>query len=135
MLPNDPWEDGRTLEWTIPSPPPEYNFKQTPLVRGYDAYWKEKMDGNTGMTPAEPIGSIHMPSPSILPFFHVNRIVHCRLRLDVSHGDWGKIACIDTGYIVGVIRPADYICMYDSSFGYSMIMASILSRKNSETRG
>ena len=34
---DDPWEDGRTLEWTIPSPPPEYNFKQTPLVRGYDA--------------------------------------------------------------------------------------------------
>lgn len=67
-LGNDPWEDGRTLEWTIPSPPPEYNFKQTPLVRGYDAWWKEKMEGNTEMPAAEPIGSIHMPSPSILPF-------------------------------------------------------------------
>ncbi|QTH46819.1 cytochrome c oxidase subunit I [Cohnella sp. LGH] len=66
---NDPWEDGRSLEWTIPSPPPEYNFKQTPLVRGYDAWWKEKMEGKTAMTPAEPVGSIHMPSPSILPFF------------------------------------------------------------------
>jgi cytochrome c oxidase subunit I len=64
----DPWEDGRTLEWTIPSPAPEYNFAQTPLVRGYDAYWKEKMDGNKGMTYAEPLGPIHMPSPSILPF-------------------------------------------------------------------
>ncbi|MBJ6362854.1 cytochrome c oxidase subunit I [Paenibacillus sp. GCM10012307] len=66
--PADPWEDGRTLEWAIPSPAPEYNFLQTPLVRGYDALWKEKMDGNKGMTPAEPIGPIHMPSPSILPF-------------------------------------------------------------------
>jgi cytochrome c oxidase subunit I len=65
--PNDPW-DARTLEWTIPSPAPEYNFKQTPLVRGLDAFWKEKMAGNKEMTPAEPIGSIHMPSPSILPF-------------------------------------------------------------------
>ncbi len=63
----DPW-DARTLEWSIPSPSPEYNFKQTPLVRGLDALWKEKMDGNKGMTPAEPIGSIHMPSASILPF-------------------------------------------------------------------
>lgn len=63
----DAWEDGRSLEWTIPSPPPEYNFKQTPLVRGYDAWWKEKMEGKTAMTPAEPVGSIHMPSPSILP--------------------------------------------------------------------
>ncbi|TJY40869.1 cytochrome c oxidase subunit I [Cohnella pontilimi] len=63
----DAWEDGRSLEWTIPSPPPEYNFKQTPLVRGADAWWKEKMDGKTEMTPAEPVGPIHMPSPSILP--------------------------------------------------------------------
>jgi cytochrome c oxidase subunit 1 len=65
---NDPWEDGRTLEWSIPSPAPEYNFKQTPLVRGYDALWKEKTDGNKEMTPAEPLGPIHMPSPSIIPF-------------------------------------------------------------------
>ncbi|MNO99837.1 cytochrome c oxidase subunit 1 [compost metagenome] len=65
---NDPWLDGRTLEWTIPSPPPEYNFKQIPLVRGLDALWKEKMSGNTEMTPSEPIGPIHMPSPTILPF-------------------------------------------------------------------
>jgi cytochrome c oxidase subunit 1 len=64
--PADPW-DGRSLEWSIPSPAPEYNFKQTPLVRGLDALWKEKMAGNKEMTPAEPIGSIHMPSPSILP--------------------------------------------------------------------
>jgi cytochrome c oxidase subunit I len=62
----DPW-DGRTLEWAIPSPAPEYNFKQTPLVRGLDALWKEKVAGNSEMIPAEPIGSIHMPSPSILP--------------------------------------------------------------------
>ena len=26
---NDPWGDGRTLEWAIASPPPFYNFKQT----------------------------------------------------------------------------------------------------------
>jgi cytochrome c oxidase subunit 1 len=27
----DPWE-GNSLEWTIPSPPPEYNFKKIPTV-------------------------------------------------------------------------------------------------------
>jgi cytochrome c oxidase subunit 1 len=62
----DPW-DGRTLEWAISSPPPEYNFAQSPLVRGIDALWIEKMAGNKGVTPAEPLGDIHMPSPSILP--------------------------------------------------------------------
>lgn len=65
---NDPWETGRTLEWAIPSPAPEYNFKQTPLVRGLDALWVEKMEGRTEMTPAEPLGDIHMPNASILPF-------------------------------------------------------------------
>ncbi|AGX03713.1 MULTISPECIES: cytochrome c oxidase subunit I [Bacillaceae] len=65
---NDPWGDGRTLEWAIPSPPPFYNFKQTPLVRGLDAYWLEKMEGKNALTPAEPIGDIHMPNSSFIPF-------------------------------------------------------------------
>lgn len=64
--PADPW-DGRTLEWTLPSPVPAYNFKQLPLVRSLDAFWAEKMAGNKEMTPAEPLGPIHMPSNSILP--------------------------------------------------------------------
>ncbi|OIK15159.1 cytochrome c oxidase subunit I [Bacillus sp. MUM 13] len=64
---NDPWGDGRTLEWSIPSPPPFYNFKQTPLVRGLDAFWIEKMEGKNTYTPAEPLGDIHMPNSSILP--------------------------------------------------------------------
>ncbi|WP_186577586.1 cytochrome c oxidase subunit I [Aquibacillus kalidii] len=63
----DPW-DGRTLEWSIPSPPPHYNFRQTPLVRGLDPLWIEKSEGRKGMTPAEPLGDIHMPNSSILPF-------------------------------------------------------------------
>jgi len=66
--PADPW-DGRTLEWAIPSPAPEYNFKQTPLVRGLDPLWKEKMEGNGEMIPTEPVGPIHMPSGSIIPFW------------------------------------------------------------------
>lgn len=65
---NDPWEDGRTLEWAIPSPPPFYNFKQLPLVRGLDPLWIEKMEGKKGMTPAEPLGDIHMPNNSFTPF-------------------------------------------------------------------
>lgn len=65
--PNDPW-NGRSLEWTIPSPPPAYNFVQTPLIRGYDAWWIEKQAGNKSMQPAEPLGSIHMPSSTFVPF-------------------------------------------------------------------
>jgi cytochrome c oxidase subunit 1 len=64
----DAWGVGRTLEWAVSSPAPEYNFAQTPLVRGVDAYWLEKMEGKKGLTPAEPLGDIHMPNPSFLPF-------------------------------------------------------------------
>jgi cytochrome c oxidase subunit 1 len=37
----DPW-DGFTLEWTIPSPPPEYNFAEIPSVRSRRPLWDQK---------------------------------------------------------------------------------------------
>lgn len=63
----DPW-DGRTLEWTISSPPPYYNFEQLPLVRGLDPLWIEKMEGDGKMPPGEPLDDVHMPNGSIIPF-------------------------------------------------------------------
>jgi cytochrome c oxidase subunit I len=66
--PADAWGDGRTLEWAIASPPPVYNFAQLPLVRGLDPLWLEKMEGKKELTPAEPLGDIHMPNSSFLPF-------------------------------------------------------------------
>ncbi|HET7580954.1 MAG TPA: cytochrome c oxidase subunit I [Bacillales bacterium] len=66
--PGDAWfGDGRNLEWAIPSPAPEYNFAQTPLVKGLDTFWVEKMEGKEKVTPAEPLGEIHMPNNSIIP--------------------------------------------------------------------
>ena len=38
---NDPW-DGRTLEWTITSPPPEHNFDEIPVVHALDDFWHRK---------------------------------------------------------------------------------------------
>lgn len=35
----DAWKDGRTLEWSISSPPPVYNFAVIPQVDGRDAWW------------------------------------------------------------------------------------------------
>ena len=34
----DPW-DGRSLEWSAPSPPPAFNFAVLPNVEGEEAYW------------------------------------------------------------------------------------------------
>jgi cytochrome c oxidase subunit 1 len=39
--PGDPW-DARSLEWSISSPPPEYNFAEIPVVEARDDWWHRK---------------------------------------------------------------------------------------------
>jgi len=72
---NDPW-DARGLEWSISSPAPPYNFAKIPLVRGFDAFWLEKLHGNGHMLPAPgqddahhhgPPNTVHMPRPTMMP--------------------------------------------------------------------
>jgi cytochrome c oxidase subunit 1 len=76
----DPW-DARTLEWTIPSPPPDYNFASVPVVAARDELWHRKYgeDEEGRPVPREldyPVVEsredgegkhIHMPSPSYWP--------------------------------------------------------------------
>ena len=40
----DPW-NGRTLEWAVPCPAPEYNFAVLPIVSSRDAFHAAKADG------------------------------------------------------------------------------------------
>lgn len=72
---NDPW-DARTLEWSIPSPPPEYNFKAIPTVHARDAWWYEKhhkeeiaQEQSEHMKAEAEHGGIHMPDQSWYPLF------------------------------------------------------------------
>jgi cytochrome c oxidase subunit 1 len=69
----DYW-DGRTLEWSIENPPPEYNFRVIPTVHARDAWWYEKHHmAETEKERAEHAkaeeehGGIHMPYGSIWP--------------------------------------------------------------------
>jgi len=79
----DPW-DGRTLEWSIPSPPPAYNFAEIPTVHALDDFWHQKYVEDAAERPVPVVaggaheaeaaeheagdhGSIHMPSPSYWP--------------------------------------------------------------------
>ena len=39
----DPW-NGRTIEWSIPSPAPYYNFKAIPVIHDRDAFWVAKQN-------------------------------------------------------------------------------------------
>jgi cytochrome o ubiquinol oxidase subunit 1 len=54
----DPW-NGRTLEWSTSSPPPDYNFAFTPVVHDSDAWYDMKNRGYT--RPLEGFKPIHMP--------------------------------------------------------------------------
>jgi len=51
-LTGDPW-DGRSLEWSTPSPPPAFNFPVLPVVHGLDAFWSMKMAARDHQAPAE----------------------------------------------------------------------------------
>src|SRR4051812_21297647 len=80
----DPW-DGRTLEWSIPSPAPAYNFLEIPEVHAFDDFWHRKYTedeegrlvrlpaGGSDDGPAAGDGhganghGIHLPSPSFFP--------------------------------------------------------------------
>ncbi|WP_345303506.1 cytochrome o ubiquinol oxidase subunit I [Lysobacter hankyongensis] len=54
----DPW-NGRTLEWSTSSPPPDYNFAFTPVVHDNDAWWDMKQRGFE--RPTGGFLPVHMP--------------------------------------------------------------------------
>ena len=62
----DPW-NGRTLEWSTPSPPPIYNFPVLPVVTSVDAFWKQKADDISLANQA--FEDIELPKNSPLGFF------------------------------------------------------------------
>lgn len=65
-LTGDPW-NGRTLEWSISSPPPIYNFAVIPTVNQRDAFWAEKQ----GKAPKQPprYEDIYLPRNSSIALY------------------------------------------------------------------
>ncbi len=61
----DPW-DGRTLEWSTPSPPPEFNFARIPIVESLDPLAYAKAHGGLKYGPEE---AIEVPNPTPIPLF------------------------------------------------------------------
>jgi cytochrome c oxidase subunit I len=72
----DPW-DARTLEWSVPTPPPIYNFAEVPTVNSRDAFWVAKYGSveASGLQETAPViaptlvdaSQIHIPAPSLYP--------------------------------------------------------------------
>ena len=97
---DDPW-DARTLEWSISSPPPHYNFAVIPTVTSGDQFWHDKYpDGDTGVPHPVPAGGedhdeihIEMPRPSYYPFITAVGIALLGLTL-VTHPIVGVLGLI-----------------------------------------
>ncbi len=69
QAPADPW-NGATLEWSIPSPPQEWNFAVEPIVTEKDPLWGLKRAAGVKVLPEPPRVSgegIHLPAPSWWP--------------------------------------------------------------------
>jgi cytochrome c oxidase subunit 1 len=78
---NDPW-DARTIEWSIPSPPPHYNFAEIPVIAERDDWWHRKYTEDEAGVPVPVVAGAsnghgedghgdhaepHMPLPSYWP--------------------------------------------------------------------
>lgn len=62
----DPW-NGRTLEWSIASPPPFYNFAKIPVVKDRDPFWEAKQ-AKENLDDKGEYCAFHMPLNSPFPF-------------------------------------------------------------------
>jgi cytochrome c oxidase subunit I len=86
----DPW-DARTLEWSIPSPPPDYNFLAIPTVHARDAWWYEKhhkeetaREQITRVRDESAHGGIHMPDQSWYPLVSAGALLVAGLFFAIS---------------------------------------------------
>ncbi|HEX4208819.1 MAG TPA: cbb3-type cytochrome c oxidase subunit I, partial [Candidatus Binataceae bacterium] len=105
----DPW-DARTLEWSMSSPPPVYNFVSVPTVTSRDAFWVEKygdveasgLEGEGRTYLPEPVNEevvakIHIPEPSLFPILIALGIMTMGTGMLV---EWYRVVLLGAGLLV-----------------------------------
>jgi len=93
--PADPW-NGATLEWSIPSPPQEWNFNEIPVVNSRDPVWQLKRERGSPLPEPPRIAGkgIHLPPPSYWPLVTALGVsgIFVGLMLSPKFGPWGIAA-------------------------------------------
>jgi len=86
---DDPWDAG-TLEWSMASPPPHYNFAKLPVVHSDRPLWDEKHEGGPAVSQKVIAGSGHhhvlMPPPSFWPILTAASMILIWVGFLVGHG-------------------------------------------------
>ncbi len=103
-LTGDPW-NGRTLEWSVPSPAPYYNFATIPIVHDRDAFWVSKNESKEKKRVLE-ITDILMPVNAPVAVY----IGICAMLFGFSmiwHIWWLSIVSLVIFFIVLMIRISD----------------------------
>jgi cytochrome c oxidase subunit 1 len=118
---NEPW-DGGTLEWSILSPPPHYNFERTPIVSAVDDWWYQKYgpqrepEARGEVPPHErPV----MPDPSYFPVVAAAGMLLMALGLLVTTGS------LDAG---GALITIGWAVLLMDIYGWSLEAGSNLGR-------
>jgi cytochrome c oxidase subunit 1 len=87
---NNPW-DARTLEWDTSSPPKEYNFGYTPVIKARDQVWEN--NHGTDLKKMDRIApdshGIHMPDQSWWPLVVSIGLFIAGLGVVFHHQPWG----------------------------------------------
>ncbi|MCI0678740.1 MAG: cytochrome c oxidase subunit I [Actinobacteria bacterium] len=111
----DPW-DARTVEWMTPSPTPEHNFSEPPVVTRLDHFWHLKYDEDEEGRPVRrpeademlahledvgrhPTTPIHLPNPSYFPLVMAVGIPLVFYGIIYHTSAWGK-ALIVVGALI-----------------------------------
>jgi len=100
----DPW-NGRTLEWSTSSPPPQYNFAFTPLVHDADAWWQMKQYGYR--RPQEGFKPIHMPKGTAAGIVLAGLSTVCGFAL-IWHIWWLGIVSFAATIVSAIIHTFNY---------------------------
>jgi len=118
----DPW-DARTLEWSLPNPPPEYNYRSLPHVRARDSWWYDKHNPAESHKPEAghdgAHAGIHMPFQSIYPFTAALGLLvggFAVSNMDPGTGHKLIVALIGLAIVVGSI----YLWSLEGNEGYHL---------------
>jgi cytochrome c oxidase subunit I len=107
---NDPW-GGRTLEWSITSPPPVHNFDVQPTVIDRDDFWLQKHPEFAHNEAAREDGAkydehgVHMPGQSWYPFV---------MSLGIFIGGYGLLY---GNWVLGILH---ILLIFASAYGWAL---------------